>query len=103
MYRHVVLYTWKNTLSDKEIAEAYHELDEISSRLPGRIGYTWGKNNSKEGRNKGYTHCLVADFADEKGRDLFINDTDRVQLSMKKFVPNMVDGLNSIISFDFEY
>ncbi len=103
MFRHVVLYTWKNTLSNDKIAEIYEELDRISAVLPGRIGYSWGLNNSKEGRNQGYTHCLVADFIDEAGRDAFINDKARIALSVNKVVPNMVDGLRSVVSFDFEW
>ena len=101
MYRHVVLYAWKSSLSLEEIADVYRELDEISAKLTGRLSYTWGTNISKEGRAQGYTHCLVTDFVDEAARDLFINDEARRALSINKVVPNMVDGLNSVVSFDF--
>ena len=101
MFRHVVLYGWKSSLSLDEIAAVYQELDEISAKLPGRLSYTWGTNVSKEGRAQGYTHCLVTDFADEAARDLFINDPARKALSLNKVVPNMVDGLKSVVSFDF--
>ena len=101
MYRHVVLYGWKPSLSLDKIAAVYQELDEISAKLPGRLSYTWGTNVSEQGIAKGYTHCLVTDFVDKEARDLFINDPARKALSLNKVVPNMVDGINSVISFDF--
>lgn len=100
MYRHVVLYAWKPVLTLEEIAAVYDELDKISAKLPGRIGYTWGTNVSKEGKAQGYTHCLVTDFVDEAARDLFINDEARKALASNKVAPNMEDGIKTI-SFDF--
>jgi len=101
MYRHVVLYSWKSSLTFDEIAVIYQELDEISAKLPGRLSYTWGTNVSEQGIAKGYTHCLVTDFADKAGLDYFVNDPARKALSVNKVVPNMVDGINSIVAFDF--
>jgi len=101
MYRHVVLYGWKSNLTNDEIAKVYQELDEISAKLPGRMEYTWGTNISKQGMAQGYTHCLVVDFIDEEARDLFINDPIRQALSVNKVIPNMIDGMNSVVSFDF--
>jgi hypothetical protein len=101
MFRHVVLYTYKSTLSESDIAKIYEELDEISSQLPGRLSYTWGKYNSHEGRNKNYTHCLVADFIDEKSRNIFLEDHKRLELSKQKVIPNMINGVDGIVSFDF--
>ena len=81
----------------EEIAAIYDELDEISAKLPGRLSYTWGTNVSKERRPQGHTHCLVTDFVDEAARDLFINAPDQKALSLNKVLPNMVDGLRSVV------
>lgn len=102
MFRHVVLYTYKHEYPDLEIAQIYRELDAISARLPGRISYTWGKYSSHEGRNKGYTHALITDFVDEHSRNLFIDDVRRIEFSKREVIPRMIDGVNSIVSFDFE-
>jgi len=101
LFRHIVLYTYKKEISPSDIAKIYHELDVISARLPGRISYSWGAYDSHEGRNKGYTHALIADFEDKAARDAFINDPVRIAFSKKEVLPRMVDGVNSIVSFDF--
>ncbi len=103
MFRHIVLYTYRVDCSDEEISQVYQELDKISGRLPGRISYSWGKYNSHEGRNRGYTHALITDFIDEHSRNLFIDDEVRIELSKREVLPRMVDGVNSIVSFDFEW
>ncbi len=101
MIRHVVLYTYRSDIPDEVIAKVYQELDEISARLPGRISYTWGKYDSKEGRNQGYTHALVTDFADVAGQEAFLNDPVRLAFSKREVMPRMVNGAESVISFDF--
>ncbi|OGT63532.1 MAG: hypothetical protein A3J38_01045 [Gammaproteobacteria bacterium RIFCSPHIGHO2_12_FULL_45_9] len=103
MLRHIVLYTYRDSCSDAEIADIYQELDRISSALPGRISYTWGKYQSHEGRNKGYTHALITDFIDEQARNLFIDDPLRIEFSQREVLPRMVNGVDSIVSFDFEW
>jgi hypothetical protein len=101
MFRHIVLYTYKKEIPKEEIAKIYQELDTISARLPGRISYSWGPYESHEGRNKGYTHALITDFEDKTGRDAFIDDPVRIAFSKREVLPRMIDGVNSIISFDF--
>lgn len=101
MFRHVVLYTYKEECTDEEIQKVYEELDEICGRLPGRLTYTWGKYDSHEGRNKGYTHCLVTDFEDEAARNAFIDDEVRIEFSKREVLPRMVNGVDSLVSFDF--
>ena len=103
MFRHIVLYTYRADCSEDEISRVYEELDRVSARLPGRISYSWGKYNSHEGRNRGYTHALITDFIDEYSRNLFIDDEVRIELSKREVLPRMVDGVNSIVSFDFEW
>ncbi len=103
MFRHVVLYTYQSHCSDDEIKKVYEELDRISARLPGRISYTWGKYSSHEGRNKGYTHSLVTDFDSVEARNAFIDDEVRIAFSKKEVLPRMINGVDSIVSFDFEW
>ena len=103
MIRHVVLYAYKPEFSDADITKIYTDLDEISKRLPGRLSYTWGKYDSHEGRNQGFTHCLVADFKDASARDAFLNDPVRLEFSKKEVLTRTLNGVDSIVSFDFVY
>ena len=101
MIRHIVLYTYQPEVSDETIAEIYSKLDTISARLPGRLAYTWGKYESDEGRNKGYTHALVTDFADISAQQAFLLDSVRLEFSRTEVIPRMVNGLDGLVSFDF--
>lgn len=101
MFRHVVLYTYKEDISKQEIKKIYDQLDVISSRLNGRLNYTWGEYDSSEGRNKNYTHAIVVDFLNEQSRDAFLHDKKRIEFSQKEVIPRMVNGVESIVSFDF--
>ena len=49
------------------------------------------------------THALITDFKDEAARNAFIDDPVRVEFSKKEVLPKMVDGIKSIISFDFQW
>ena len=103
MIRHVVLYTYQKDIPEAVIANIYQELERISAGLPGRISYTWGKYDSNEGRNKGYTHALVTDFVDEAGRDAFMHDSQRLEFSKREVLPRMVGGVDGLVSFDFKF
>lgn len=101
MIRHVVLYTYRSDIPESVIAEIYNKLDEISGRLPGRVAYTWGKYDSDENRNKGYTHALVTDFVDIAAQKAFLLDPVRIEFSKKEVLPRMVNGVDGLVSFDF--
>ncbi|AHE68137.1 Dabb family protein [Legionella oakridgensis] len=101
MIRHVVLYTYRSDIPDATIADIYAQLDKISARLPGRLAYTWGKYQSEEGRNKGYTHALVTDFIDTAAQKAFLLDPIRLEFSQREVIPRMVNGVDGLVSFDF--
>lgn len=101
MIRHIVLYTYQADIPESVIEGVYRKLDLISARLPGRLSYTWGKYHSDEGRNKGYTHALVTDFADEAAQKAFLLDPVRLEFSKQEVLPRMVNGLDGLVSFDF--
>ena len=103
MYRHIVLYTYKSDCTAEAIAGVFNELETISRRLSGRLSYSWGPYKSHEGRSRGYTHALITDFADEAARNAFIDDEVRVEFSKREVLPRMVNGADSIVSFDFEW
>lgn len=101
MIRHVVLYTYRPDVTDDVITDIYTKLDEISAALPGRLAYTWGKYQSDEGRNKGYTHALVTDFVNVAAQQAFLLDSTRIEFSKREVIPRMVNGVDGLVSFDF--
>ncbi len=102
MIRHIVLYTYHSKYSEKDVTQVFNELDAISSRLPGRLCYSFGKYDSNEGRNRDYTHALVVDFENEKARDAFLEDPVRLSFSKEKVVPKMIGGIEGLVSFDYK-
>jgi hypothetical protein len=74
--RHVVLFKFKEGISQEKIEEA----EKAFISLPGKISQIknieWGKNNSPEGLNKGFTHCFFLTFDNEKDRAVYLPHPD---------------------------
>lgn len=70
--RHVVSFKFKATSSPADI----QKIETAFAALPGKIdairAFEWGTDNSPEGKAKGFTHCFLITFADEKGRDEYL-------------------------------
>jgi len=72
MLRHVVLFKFKETASPAEIKKIEEEFLALRSKIDTVADLEWGTNNSPEGLAKGYTHCFLVTFADEKGRQAYL-------------------------------
>ena len=74
--RHVVLFKFKDTATPEDVKK----VEEAFSELPGKLslikGYEWGKNNSPENLNQGFTHCFFLTFSNEKDRDAYLVHPD---------------------------
>lgn len=70
--RHVVSFKFKATSTPADI----ERIEKAFAALPGKIdairSFEWGTDNSPEGKAKGFTHCFLITFADEKGRDAYL-------------------------------
>jgi quinol monooxygenase YgiN len=72
LLRHVVLFKFKDEATPDDIhkvEEAFRDLPDI---IHGIKGFEWGKNNSPEHLNDGFTHCFVVTFSSEKDRDAYL-------------------------------
>jgi hypothetical protein len=72
LLRHVVLFKFKDSATPDDIhkvEEAFRDLPDI---IHGIKGYEWGKNNSPENLNDGFTHCFFVSFSSEKDRDAYL-------------------------------
>jgi hypothetical protein len=65
--RHAVFFKFKDGIS----ADAVQVVEEGLAALPAKIdtikGFEWGKNNSPEKHDQGFTHCFMFTFDSEKG------------------------------------
>lgn len=72
LLRHVVLFKFKDNATEadiKKVEEAFRDLPDIIKEVK---GFEWGKNNSPENLNQGFTHCFFVSFSSEKDRDTYL-------------------------------
>jgi len=72
LLRHVVLFKFKDSATPadiKKVEEAFRDLPDIIKEVK---AFEWGKNNSPENLNQGFTHCFFVSFTSEKDRDNYL-------------------------------
>jgi len=74
--RHVVLFKFKESATDEDIAMVEEAFAALPDQIPEIIAFEWGTNNSPEGKEKGFTHCFLLTFADEEGRATYLPHPD---------------------------
>ena len=78
MLRHVVLFGFRDTASEVDIAECVRRFVELAQLIPSIEAFEWGSNVSPEGKANGHTHCFQMTFADEAERDAYLVHPDHV-------------------------
>lgn len=94
--RHVVSFKFKEDASDCQVQEIEKAFVALKDKIPGIIGLEWGKNNSPEGLEKGFTHCFIVTFKDEKAREVYLPHPDH-----KAFVGILKPILADVYVIDF--
>lgn len=70
--RHIVCLKFKDQASPDQIIEIEQQFPALQQSIPGIESIEWGKNNSTEGLNKGFTHCFVVTFDNEDSRSTYL-------------------------------
>tara|TARA_B100000029_G_scaffold485093_1_gene538027 strand:- start:60 stop:485 length:426 start_codon:yes stop_codon:yes gene_type:complete len=94
--RHVVCFKFKEDATDAQIRKVEKAFAGLKKKIPEIKGLEWGVNNSPEGLNKGFTHCFIVTFADEKGREIYLPHPDH-----KAFVEILKPILDDVFVIDF--
>lgn len=96
LLRHAVLLKFKDASTPAQIKE----VEDAFRKLPGQIkeikGFEWGKNNSPEGLDQGFTHLFFVSFDSEKGRAVYLPHP-----SHKAFVAVLQPHLDKVLVFDY--
>ncbi|HDD9400506.1 Dabb family protein [Escherichia coli] len=97
MIRHILLIRFQEKITAEQISVVKTMFLSIPSCIPGVDSVEWGENNSPEGKNAGYTHCVMITFADEKARQRYLPHPDHkaIQSVFRQILSN-------IIVFDYE-
>lgn len=73
---HVVSFKFKETAKKEEIKAVEDAFAALKEKIPGIVALTWGTNVSPEKHDKGFTHCFVLCFDDDKARDVYLTHPD---------------------------
>jgi hypothetical protein len=69
---HVVCFKFKASATPEQIKQVEVAFAALKPKIPTIASLKYGTNMSPEQKNKGFTHCFVLTFADEKGRDAYL-------------------------------
>lgn len=70
--RHVVLFSFKETSTDADIAKIVEAFRGLPAKIPQIKDFEWGTDVSPEGKAQGYTHCFFVTFASAADRDAYL-------------------------------
>ena len=94
--RHVVLFSFKTTSSVDDIKKVEDAFRALPSKIKEVKGFEWGKNNSPEGLDQGFTHCFLVSFNSEKDREVYLPHPDH-----KAFVDVLKPHLDKVLVIDY--
>ncbi|EGM2029599.1 Dabb family protein [Salmonella enterica] len=96
MIRHILLVKFKLEATVEQILDVRKHFLKIPFLIHGIESVEWGENNSPEGKNEGYTHCIFMTFRDELARQQYLPHEEHIKLK-NIFRPI----IQSIIVFDY--
>ena len=96
MLRHVVLFKFKDASSATDIKKVEDAFRALPSKIPTIKSFEWGKNNSPENLNQGFTHCFFVGFASEKDREVYLPHPEH-----KAFVAVLSPHLDKVLVIDY--
>ena len=70
--KHIVLYKFKDSLTQEQVDEVIKTFNALPSKIPGILGYEAGTNVSNEGKSEGLTHSFVLTFKNMEDLDAYI-------------------------------
>ena len=97
LVRHVVCLKFKEGTSATDIKKIEAAFRDLKSKISDRVlSLEWGTNVSKENKDKGFSHCFVLTFADEKDISAYAVHPDH-----KAFGALLGPVLEDVFVFDY--
>ncbi len=72
MLRHVVMFKFKDEAAPADVKKVEDAFKALPAQIKEVKAFEWGKNNSPENLNQGFTHCFFVTFSSEKDRDIYL-------------------------------
>ncbi len=96
MLRHVVLFKFKDGSTSADVKKVEDAFRALPSKIKEIKGFEWGKNNSPENINQGFTHVFFVSFASEKDREVYLPHA-----AHKEFVSILSPHLDKVLVVDY--
>ncbi len=96
LVQHVVCLKFKEGTSHDDIRKVEDAFRALKTKINIVLTLEWGTNVSKENRAKGFTHCFILKFADEKDVNAYIAHPDH-----KAFGALLGPVLDDVFVIDF--
>lgn len=74
--KHAVFFKFKDDASEEDVAAVEAAFAELPSKIDAIKAFEWGKNNSPEKHDDGFTHCFMVTFDSEEGRAAYLPHAD---------------------------
>lgn len=70
--RHVVVFKYKPTATNAEVAEVTAAFRALKDKIPGIVSFEQGRNHSPEKLDQGFTHVYLVTFDSVAARDAYL-------------------------------
>lgn len=94
--RHVVMFKFKDDADPAGVKKVEDAFAALPSKISEISYFEWGKNNSPENLNKGFTHCFFISFNNEEAREKYLPHPDH-----KAFVELLGPVLDDVMVMDY--
>jgi hypothetical protein len=74
--RHVVVFKYKATATEAQIAEVTTAFRAMTKKIPGLVSFEQGKNHSPEKLDQGFNYVYLLTFNSVAARDAFLPNAD---------------------------
>lgn len=101
--KHIVLLKFKKSITENTISDLMDKLNKLKIQIGGIETFSWGKYNSPEGLNQGFTHAFEMIFNDELSRNEYLSNKQHLEIAnlINENLEPINDNNINIIAFDF--
>ena len=100
MIRHIVLIRRRADVTEGAMLATLAQIAGLIGRLPGLRDVTFGRSDSPEQLERGFTHALVCDFEDWAALARYAEDPDHRRIG-GDIVEQAEGGLDGLLVIDF--
>lgn len=94
--KHAVFFKFKDDADPAAVEQVEQAFAALPSKISSIKQFEWGKNNSPESHDHGFTHCFMVTFDSDEGRQEYLPHADHMA-----FVEVLLPVLDKVRVLDF--